>query len=48
MEYQKNQKIQEIHNKVIRRQLQMTKERYISPEKRQRNIDNLRWIIIVQ
>ena len=34
MEYQKNQKIQKIHNKVIRRQLQMTKERYISPEKK--------------
>ena len=43
MEYQKiTQKFQKIYNKIIRRLLQMTKERYISPEKTQKIIDNLR------
>ena len=42
MEYEKNsQKFQKIHYKIIQRQLQMTKERYKSPEKRQKNIDHL-------
>ena len=32
---------------MIQRLLQMTKERYISPEKRKENIDNLRCIIMI-
>ena len=38
----KSQKFKKIHNNVIQRQLQMTKERYISPEKTKKIIDNLR------
>ena len=34
MEYQKITKFYKIHSKIIQRQLQMTKERYISPEKK--------------
>ena len=45
MEYQKSQKFQKICNKIIQTQLQMTNKRYISPEKRQNIIDNLRRII---
>ena len=36
---------QKIHNKII--QLQMTEKIYISPDERQKNIDNLKWVIIV-
>ena len=53
MEHQKKQKFQKICNKIILKHLQMRmikkylKERYISPEERQKNIDNLRALIIV-
>ena len=53
----KSQKFQNIHNKIIQRQLEMRmikkipkeipKERYISPEERQKVIDNLKFIVIV-
>ena len=50
------QKFKKIHNKIIQKQLQMKinvikkmnkqipKEKYISPEERQKNIDDLRLI----
>ena len=44
----KLQKFQNIHNKIIQRKLQMIiikklpKERYLFPEERQKNIDDLR------
>ena len=45
MEYQKITKVSKNLQQVIQTQLQMTNKRYISPEKRQNIIDNLRRII---
>ena len=44
----KLQSFQKIRKKIIQGKLQMTNEKYISPEKRQKIIDNLRWIITVK
>ena len=52
MKYQKMKKVQKIHNEIIQKQLQMRMikkypQKYISPEERQKNIDNLRSVVIV-